>query len=376
MRTHNPNNERIKRQYFEYLKESNRQSEESVDAVATALARFEGYTRYRDFKAFHHSQAVGFKNHLACQRNARTGEKLSKATLNGTLAQLKRFFQWLAGYPGYRSKFSYADADYFNLSEKEVRIASAKRDQRVPTLEQIHHTLARMPSQTEIDLRNRALFAFILLTGARDSAAASLRLKHVDMVAGCVRQDAREVKTKFSKTFTTYFFPVGGEAHAIVEDWVQYLREVKLWGNDDPLLPATLVECGASRQFEVTGLDRKCWSNATPIRTIFRMAFERAGLPYFNPHSFRNTLARLGEQVCRTPEDFKAWSQNLGHDQVLTTFLSYGTVGTSRQAEIMRALGKSETPQDPDPDFAAKVRRVIEQYADKTATSTQATKSE
>ena len=35
----------------------------------------------------------------------------------------------------------------------------------------------------------------------------------------------------------------------------------------------------------------------------------RAGFPYFNPHSFRSTLARLGEKVCRNAEDLKAWSQ-------------------------------------------------------------------
>ena len=64
-----------------------------------------------------------------------------------------------------------------------------------------------MPSATEIERRNRI---HALLTGARDSAIASMKLKHVDLVAGCVHQDARDVKTKFSKTFMTYFFPVGG----------------------------------------------------------------------------------------------------------------------------------------------------------------------
>jgi hypothetical protein len=67
-----------------------------------------------------------------------------------------------------------------------------------------------------------------------------------------------------------------------------------------------------------------------------------AGLPYFNPHSFRNTLVRLGQDICKTPEEFKAWSQNLGHDGVLTTFLSYGEVGLDRQREIIRVLA---TPQ-------------------------------
>ena len=122
-------------------------------------------------------------------------------------------------------------------------------------------------------------------------------------------------------------------------DWVTYLREEKLWGNDDPLFPATRVALGAARQFEASGLERKHWSSASPIRTIFREAFERASLPYFHPHSLRNTLVRLGQDVCKSPEHFKAWSQNLGHEQVLTTFLSYGEVACRRQGEIIRDLG-------------------------------------
>ncbi|MEJ2652728.1 MAG: site-specific integrase [Gammaproteobacteria bacterium] len=360
MRKHNALNERIKREYFIFLKEAKRQSEQSVDMVAKALARFEAYTRHKDFKFFHTKQAIGFKNHLAEQVNPRTGKKLSKATLNSTLAQLKRFFQWLAGYPGYRSKFSYSDAEYFNLSEKEVRIASARRDQKVPTLEQIHHVIAQMPTRADIDRRNRALVAFILLTGARDSAVASLKLKHVDLVAGCVRQDAREVKTKFSKTFTTTFFPVGGEARAIVEDWLRYLRGDKLWGNDDPLFPATDVKRGGSGHFEVVGLARKRWSNASPIREVFRVAFERAGLPYYNPHCFRKTLVQLGQQLCKDAEHFKAWSQNLGHEDVLTTFVSYGQVSSSRQAEIIQKLADPHDGEQSNIDAIAQaVARLI-----------------
>lgn len=72
------------------------------------------------------------------------------------------------------------------------------------------------------------------------------------------------------------------------------------------------------------GLELKHRSNADPIRRIFKTAFEAVDLPYFNPHSLRNLLVRLGDERCRSPEDFKAWSQNLGHEQVLTTFTSYG----------------------------------------------------
>jgi hypothetical protein len=43
----------------------------------------------------------------------------------------------------------------------------------------------------------------------------------------------------------------------------------------------------------------------------------------------------LGERLCRTPEEFKAWSQSLGHEQVLTTFSSYGEVTHQRRAELI-----------------------------------------
>ncbi len=250
MSKHNAHNERIKRQYFIYLKEAKRQGESSVDAVANALARFETYTAHRDFKTFHHQQAVAFKAKLARQDSQVTGEKLSKATLHSTLSHLKRFFQWLAGQPGYKSRFQYSDADYFNISQNEARIATARRPRPVPMLEQVRHVIATMPWSTDIERRDRALVAFILLTGARDAAVASAKLKHVDLVGGSFYQDAREVRTKFGKTFATYFFPVGDDIRQIVADWVDYLRRQKLWGNDDPLFPKTLTTISEAGRFE------------------------------------------------------------------------------------------------------------------------------
>ncbi len=149
MTKHNPENERIKRKYFAYLKEAKRHSEPTVDAAAKALNRFETYTRYRDFKAFHFEQAIAFKRHLAEQKAQRSGEKLSKATLHATLTQLKQFFFWLAGQPGYKVRLQYSDADYFNLSEKDMRIATAQREQKAPTLEQVKQAIQTMPAERD-----------------------------------------------------------------------------------------------------------------------------------------------------------------------------------------------------------------------------------
>lgn len=302
------------------------------------LNRFEVYTKFRDFKTFHFQQAIAFKRHLAEQKNSQTGKPLSKAILNGMLAHLKRFFHWLTGQPGYKSRLQYSGVEYFSLSEKDKQIATTKREKPVPTLEQIKHVIESMPYDNEIEKRNCALIAFTILTGVRDSAIASMMLKHVDLKEGNVYQDARDVNTKYSKSITTYFFPVGDEIRQIVLDWLMFLRENKLWGNGDPLFLATRVVLGESHRFEVAGLDREYWSSASLIRTIFREVFTKAGLQNFNPHSFRNTLTLFGETRCKTNEEFKAWSQNLGHGGVLVTFNSYGNVSSHRQGEIIRSL--------------------------------------
>ena len=174
--------------------------------MAKALVRFESYNKHKDFRAFHFEQAIGFKKHLANQLYYKTGKPLSLAILNSTVRYLKTFIEWLSQEVGYKSRIKYSDAEYFNLSEKETRIAKSSRHKPVASVEQIKHVLTTKPKETTIERRDRALIAFTLLTGARDGAIASLKLRHIDVEAGTVYQDARDVRTKFGKSFTTSFF--------------------------------------------------------------------------------------------------------------------------------------------------------------------------
>ncbi len=333
----NAQNERLKRRYYTYLKEARQLDEQSIDAVAMAIDRFEEQTKRRDFRDYRPEQAVAFKRYLAKQTNARTGDKLSKATVYATLTYLKDFFFWLAGQPGFKTRFTYSDSDYFKLSLKDRTVAKADREQRVPTLDEIRAALAEMPTDTPVDRRNQALMAFAILTGARDSAIASTRIKHIDFVERRVFQDGRDMHTKFAKSFPTYFFPVGDDIEAIVRDWVTYLQTEEGFGADDPLFPPVKVGVGDDGNFRQAGFDRTCWSNASPIRAVFKEAFARAGLPVFNPHSFRKTLVRLGLELGLGEAGLKAWSQNLGHDGVLTTLKSYGDIPAHRQRDLIRA---------------------------------------
>jgi integrase len=357
MPRYNPKNERIKKEYFRYLKEAAQKADSTIDGIRKAISRFEEYTGQKDFVTFNKEQAVAFKKRLAAGRTARTGQPMAKSTLLATVNVLKDFFRWLCWQPEYKSRVRPTDIEFLNLSEKETRAAKEPRFKTFPTLEQIRAVIRAMPVMTEVDQRNRALLTMAVLTGARDSALASLRLKHVDLDRRLVMQDPREVKTKRSKRIDTYFFPLGEDLEDIVIDWIRYLREQKLYGNDDPVFPRTCVRRGSEGSFAVEGLEPVHWENTEPIRRIFRNAFALAGLPYYRPHSFRDTLAQFAESHAPSIEHYKAWSQNLGHERMSTTLTSYGNMSPHRQGELVRSMAGVEEGRDD-----AQNRALFEQF--------------
>ncbi len=338
MKKHHPENEKIKWEYLRFLEDAKRMKAETVDQAAAAIAAFEASTNWKDFKLFHIEQARKFKRDLEIHVVSETGKPLAVATKVSRLRAVKAFFQWLAGRPGYSRKLTYSDMEYFNPSNNDGRIASAVRDRPIPSLEQIRHVLKVMPTSSVIERRNRALIAFAILSGARDAAIASMALKHVDIDRKAVFQDAREVNTKNRKTFTSDFFPVGDDIEAIVADWIDELATEHLFGPDDPLFPSTGRGLDDNQQFHASGITRQFWSDAGPIRKVFKESFTMAGLPYFNPHSFRKTIWKMGERHCANGAEAKAWSLNLGHENVTTSFSSYGPMTRHERETVMCAL--------------------------------------
>lgn len=62
---HNAANERIKREYFDYLKEAKGRDEATIDVVA----KFEQSTGAKDFKRLHREQAKTFMRSLKARTN-------------------------------------------------------------------------------------------------------------------------------------------------------------------------------------------------------------------------------------------------------------------------------------------------------------------
>jgi len=92
----NEENERVKRDYIEFLRNAEGYDEASLDKVRAALRDFEEATGFKSFKTFHRDWAARYKKHLANRKNARTGKPLGVSTRDSALRQVKGFIRWLA----------------------------------------------------------------------------------------------------------------------------------------------------------------------------------------------------------------------------------------------------------------------------------------
>jgi hypothetical protein len=70
------------------------------------------------------------------------------------------------------------------------------------------------------------------------------------------------------------------------------LRRDHLWGNDDPLFPATAISLDSKQQFAANGLARKYWASADSVQKIFKQSFEAVGL-----QGFVNRLANIAGRI-------------------------------------------------------------------------------
>lgn len=344
MTQYNPENERLKLRYFDFETQANGKSPKTIENIRKALIRYEEFTGHQSFKSFTSKQAMEFKAHLLKAPN-KQGTPLSLSTIAHTLAPLKDFLKWLAMQPNYKSRLKFSDMEYLNLTERDKRGLQPNTLKQYPSPEQIRKALATFDTTSDLGKRNQALMALIFATGIRDGALIGLKLKHINTAKAYVMQDPKEVATKFGKRIHSKFYPVGEDIHHIVIAWVRFLREEKLFNDNDPLFPKEMLVHDEEMTFKGGQLSREHWQSASAVRGIFKQAFENAGLPHFTPHRFRDTLSSIGRELCCTTEEQMAWARNMGHESPATTFLVYGGFSPDQQFAVIERLGSK--PAEP-----------------------------
>lgn len=340
MITYNPFNERLKKQYEDTLLHENYRAERTASAVWKAINLFEEFTGKKDFTTFNTEQAKGFKRWLTRQENEK-GDLLSLSTVRSTLKILRDFFQWLAIHPQCIRKVDGRAIAYLRLSNNDERAGRATREQPAPTVEEVHKVLEAMPTNTDVEKRDRAIIACLALTAVRDAALISLKVKDVDRAKREVWQDPKHVNTKNRKGISTFFMPFDPLWESIFIGWLDHLQACGFTG-EDALFPKEHTICRPeTMQFESAGLSRDHWASTKPVCDVLRKAFQAVGLPYYRPHSFRKMLGIWALENC-TQKQYKALSQNIGHEHIMTTYNPYGELNDHARRKAIDSIGKQD----------------------------------
>lgn len=358
-------NERIKRKYLNWLQEAEGFSPKSITAVEKALWKYEEFTREADYSTFNHKIAEQFKKFLVTNKNKLSNRTLSLRSQYHILRHVRNFLTWLSGQSGYKSRISTYDVQYLQLSKKDRRVATSASLPKYPTLEQIKQ-LCSFSVQTELDQRDRALIAFTALTGMRDQAIVTLPLGCFDQEKMLVQQlPSKGVQTKFSKDIYTTLFQVDETLVSYFLKWYDYLKVQKHFGLDDPMFPNT--ELGFLSKdhhaFTPVGIGKSFWADTNPMRKIFQERSKQTSVPYYTPHKFRHFIINEAQKHITSIEQLKALSQNLGHENISTTFHGYGAIDTYRVNELVSSIDFSGMPQNREEE--AQLERIANLVAKK-----------
>jgi integrase len=318
--------------YQNELKQARGYNSKTIDAALRHIWHFDRHSGSTDFRRVTRQMIAHYKDDLIAGTIGKGEKTRSASTIVHALGALKAFYEWLSAQSGYRS-IKAELCSYFNSSREQRELASAAGQKFVPTMEQLRQVIQAMPADTPAQRRDRVMIPALLLSGVRDGALISLRLKHVDIASKRVFQDAREVKTKFSKTNMVDWFPVGDDMEAILIDWINELRSLGA-GDDDPLIPTAPFK----PWFGQAKIELDFLATAAPVRKVLKKATAAAGIPYFKPHAIRATVARRFDEWATSPKELKALSQNLSHEHIGTTFKYYGNLEDDKKCEIISGI--------------------------------------
>lgn len=334
-------NVKMIRMFIVMLVEALGLGEESVRKFRRAIALWSEFTKDANFKSFNGKIALQFKRWLKNRKYR--GKQVSPGTINSVLYQLKRFFQWLSMQPGYKSKIKLSDLEYLNLSRKERKMLGDTSRVKYPTLEQVTQICMNREIKTIIDEMWQALIAWLICSGMRISAIASLAIGCFDPDTLCVDQDPkRGVKTKYSKHIITYLFNFDADLIEIIRNWHKRLIDLG-YGYGQPLFPAAELNRTDGMSF-AKPVELSCnFLTSNRLREIIKQCTIEAGVEYFHPHAFRHATIALARKNAKNIEQLKAISQCLGHELISTTFSIYGNLSPEQVHENIAKINHSFT---------------------------------
>ena len=274
----------LKAQIDEYV--AQRRAEGVTKATASSYRhRLGGLARHLSKRGIHRWRDVtpkvldGFALHMKRRKYAFR----SRETI---LASVRCFFAWLAA----RGKVMVDPAQH-------LRISRSREDQgpleRPLSEEEVRKLFASMPSDTPIELRNRAFVELLYSAGLRLSEALSLNVRDLDM-------SNRVVRVRRGKGGKAREVPMVRGLHSALTKYLRVRSELVNGKDRGALL---LTQFGKRMTVEAA-------------QKVVQKLSRRPGQRHVHPHLFRHSIA---VHLLRNGADIRYLQAFLGHELLDTT---------------------------------------------------------
>lgn len=313
----------------EWLQFAGRWNEKTISAKLAAIRQFEIFCDGNLFSQVSKNDAARYREHLKFSAEASDADQLSVSTVRHQASHLKSFFEWLIGQKGFR-KLDRALPEYFELPKKFDAAALPSNDIPCPTLDEATQMIEGMPVETMKERRDRAMVAIAFLGALRADTITSLHVSHFDFSNRLIIQDSKHSRTKNGKSLRIRFFPLPLIFSGIVLEWKDELVD-QGFDEQDALFPDDRILVGKRRTSSSAAI--LPMSSTHSVTIAFKIASGLIG-KRFSPHSAKHCIGRLSLKVCKSPEELKAWSMNMGHENEEITLKYYKRIPDSRIIEI------------------------------------------
>lgn len=342
----NDDNDRI---IFEWQVYAGRFNSKTVDSYLVAIREFERTIKGKPFNVIKKGDVAIYRDTLIKRgKLPPDAGGLGKSAIRHRASHLSKFLAWLCKQEGYR-RLNGSLYEYIKLPRGATAQALSLPPKLFPTIDEAISMAGNMPERTRFDRRQRAIFALAFVSGFRASALISLQLRHIDVGGKRAIQDGANIRAKNGKSYTANWFPRTEPLQHIIVEWIDDLRSIGA-RPEDALFPQAQHLAAPAHQLVANRPPVPPMKTQAAVTEAFRQASLQSNHEY-SPHSARHCLAALGEQICRTSEQKKAWSLNLGHSSEQITRTHYAKVSEVRKSEIFEGFSEKSFWTDEEKDL-------------------------
>ena len=264
-------------------------------------------------------------------------EKDSISTVTQKCYQLTRFYQYLYSNPEkYENICKGLKVLKPNRKETIFRTSQKQSSESEKFAMSDFERLVDFPENNVIDKRDKALLCFLLLSAGRIDAIrtapiCSFNTKNYDFI----QNPQLGMKTKFSKYIDSTLFRFKQEYIDIIVNWVNLLVKDYKFGKSAPLFPKITVDYKDTSKYIVT---KEFYKNQGSISSILRKRFKNIGQKGYSAHKFRHLALDTALGLVKNGKQFKAVTQNVGHESVTTVMKSYANMKPQEYKKIVKDL--------------------------------------